>query len=69
MRNDSNSIAVSLCDTFLEGHPPIEMMIAMCAHATAIKIPALMPREVCLLRFKTCMECAVVDSNNAIYHK
>ena len=69
MRNDSSSITVSLIDTFLEGYPPIEMMIAMCAHATAIKLPALMLREVCLLRFKTCMECAVVDLNNAIYHK
>ena len=29
MRNDSISITVSLFDTFLEGYPPIEMMIAM----------------------------------------
>ena len=29
MRNDSISIKVSLFDTFLEGYPPIEMMIAM----------------------------------------
>ena len=29
MRNDSSSITVSLFDPFLEGYPPIEMMIAM----------------------------------------
>jgi hypothetical protein len=29
MRNDSISITVSLFGTFLEGYPPIEMMIAM----------------------------------------
>ncbi|CAN1486022.1 hypothetical protein MCEGE14_00054 [Burkholderiaceae bacterium] len=29
MRNDSSSITVSLFDPFLEGYPPIEIMIAM----------------------------------------
>jgi hypothetical protein len=46
MRNDSISIKVSLFDTFLEGYTPIERRIAMCAHATAKKLPALKQREV-----------------------